>query len=255
MSHFECLRLAQEYADWLRSGFQAELIDGICEVITPFVDHHNDHLIVYIEPRGDRLVLTDDGHTLSDLAQSGVEMNTPKRQEELDTILRGLGIRLCGGELEVEAAQNGIPQKLHSLIQAMLAVNDMFITAQSRIRSFFLEDVRQFLQAGDIRFSENVKLPGRSGFDHAINFLIPASAARPERIVQAIGTPNRTNIASYLFALTDTRGARRSDAEAYAFLNDQETQVSGDVVSALDSYGVEGVVWSKREAVAEALAN
>jgi len=255
MSRFECHQLAKQYADWLKGGFQAEEVNGVCEVITPFVDRHNDHLIVYVERRGDQLFITDDGHTLSDLAQSGVDMNTPRRTEELGIILRGLGVKRSRSELEVEAAREAIPNKLHSLIQAILAVNDMFITAQSHVRSFFLEDVRLFLQSSEIRFNENVKLTGKSGFDHAVNFLIPASSSRPERIVQAISTPNRQNIGSYLFALTDTREARGAGSEAYAFLNDQENPVPADVVGALGSYDVHGIAWSKRDTGAEALAN
>jgi hypothetical protein len=56
----------------------------------------------------------------------------------------------------------------------MLAVNDMFVMAQPRVASFFFEDVRNFLDSQDIRYTARVKLAGKSGYDHGIDFLIPS---------------------------------------------------------------------------------
>ena len=138
----------------------------------------------------------------------------------------------------------------------MLAVNDMFVMGQARVSSFFFEDVRSFLDSNDIRYTPRVKLAGKSGYDHGIDFLIPKSRKHPERIVQAVATPKKDNILAYLWALTDTRAARtgESEAEAYAFLNDQDHSVGGDVLEALNAYGVVPAVWSKRSEYVNALS-
>src|SRR5208282_6939048 len=124
----------------------------------------------------------------------------------------------------------------------MLAVNDMFVMGQPGVASFFFEDVRNFLDANNIRYTPRVKLAGKSGYDHGIDFLIPKSRKRPERILQAIAAPKKENIFTYLWTLSDTRSARAgesdSEAEAYAFLNDQEQPVGGDVIEALSAYDV-----------------
>jgi hypothetical protein len=241
---------------WLRQGLSAEHAGEACELTTPFLDRHNDHLQVYAVRRNGNIILSDDGYILSDLRTSGLEVDTPKRKMVLDSVLNGLGVRVEGSQLMIEASPVNLGQRLHSLVQAMLAINDMFVMAQPRVASFFFEDVRNFLDRYAIRYTARVKLAGKSGYDHGIDFLIPKSPKRPERILQAIASPKRDNIFAYLWTLNDTRAARtgESQAEAYAFLNDQEQSIGGDVIEALNAYQVLPAVWSDRERYVEALA-
>jgi hypothetical protein len=174
-------------------------------------------------------------------------LNTPKRKAVIDEILAGLGIKREGNQLVAEASDKNLGQRLHSLIQAMLAVNDMFVMAQARVATFFWEDVKSFLDEHNVRYSPRVKLTGRTGYDHGIDFLIPRSKSRPERLVQAINAPNRNTIGAYLFSLTDTREARGTEAEAFAFLNNRDHLVGGEVYEALDAYAVKAVPWTRRE--------
>ena len=116
----------------------------------------------------------------------------------LDSVLKGVGVRAENNHFLVEASPSTLGQRLHSLVQAMLAVNDMFVMAQPRVASFFFEDVRNFLDGHDLRYTARVKLAGKSGYDHGIDFLIPKSRKRPERILQAIAAPKKENIVSYL---------------------------------------------------------
>ncbi len=257
MNRAECQKLIDGYVAWLRQGLSAEGIGEACELTTPFLDRHNDHLQVYATRRNGAILLSDDGYILSDLRTSGLEVDTPKRKMVLDGVLKGLGVRSEDNRLTVEASESNLGQRLHSLVQAMLAVNDMFVMAQPRVASFFFEDVRNFLDSLDVRYTPRVKLAGKSGYDHGIDFLIPKSKKRPERILQAIGTPKKDNIFAYLWTLNDTRAARaqETDVEAYAFLNDQEQQaIGGDVIEALNAYGVTPAVWSQRSKFIDALA-
>lgn len=254
MNREECQQLIETYLEWLRKGLSVEYLDKACELTTPFLDRHNDHLQVYATKENGRIVLSDDGYILADLRTSGLDLKTPKRKAVLDAILNGFGVRTDGKRLFVEASARNLGQRMHSLIQAMLSVNDMFVMAQARVATFFWEDVRNFLDQHDIRYSPRIKITGRTGYDHAIDFLIPKSRTRPERIVQAINAPNKNTITSYLFVLDDTREARGDESEAYAFLNDQHRGISSDVMEALEAYTVTAVLWSKREQYVEALA-
>jgi Domain of unknown function DUF1828/Domain of unknown function DUF1829 len=255
MKRAECQRLIDGYVDWLRQGLSIEQVGEACELTTPFLDRHNDHLQVYATRRNGNILLSDDGYILSDLRTSGLELDTPKRKMVLDGVLKGLGVRAEEGRLVVEASDANLGQRLHSLVQAMLAVNDMFVMAQPRVASFFFEDVRNFLDSHDVRHTARVKLAGKSGYDHGVDFLIPKSRKRPERILQAIATPKKDNIFGYLWILSDTRAARteQSVPEAYAFLNDQEQTVGGDVIEALNAYEVIPAVWSQRSNYVDAL--
>jgi len=250
----ECEQLVEAYVGWLRKGLSVDNLEQACELTTPFLDRHNDHLQIYAVKHDGKIVLSDDGYILSDLRTSGLDLNTVKRKAVLEAVLNGFGVRTDGKQILVEASQRNLGQRLHALVQAMLAVNDMFVMAQHRVAGFFWEDVKGFLDQHDIRYSPRVKISGRSGFDHAIDFLIPKSRTRPERFIQAINAPNKNTIGTYLFALGDTRDARGDGAEAYAFLNDREREVSGDVVEALEAYKVKAALWSRREDYVEALA-
>ncbi|MBN4054259.1 DUF1829 domain-containing protein [Nitrospira defluvii] len=254
MNRQECEHLVDAYVDWLRSGLSVTSINGTCELTTPFLDRHNDHLQVYAEKRGGKIVLSDDGYILADLRTSGLDIKTPKRKAVLESVLNGFGVRLEGSQLLVEASQRNVGQRLHSLVQSMLAVNDMFTMAQPRVSGFFWEDVKQFLDQKEIRYSPRVKISGKSGFDHAIDFLIPKSRNRPERFIKAINAPNKNTIGSYLFGLGDTRKARENGTEAYAFLNDGEKEVGGDIIEALEAYEVNPAFWSERESYVGALS-
>lgn len=253
MTKEECRQLVDSYVEWLRRGISVESVGDACELTTPFLDRHNDHIQVYAERQNGKIILSDDGYILSDLRTSGLELTTPRRRSVMETALRGFGVQLEGNRLLVEASPRNLGQRVHSLIQAMLALNDMFVLAQPGVATFFWEDVRAFLDDHKVRYSPRVKLSGKTGYDHAIDFLIPRSPDAPERLVQAINAPNKSTIGNYLFVLTDTREGR-GEAEAYAFLNDTERHVGGDVIEALEAYQVRPTLWSQRERFAERLA-
>ena len=258
MNRGECQKLIEDYVGWLRKGLSVDDVGQDCELTTPFLDRHNDHLQVYAIRRNGTIILSDDGYILSDLRTSGLEVDTPKRKMVLDSVLKGLGVRAENNQLTVEASPSNLGQRLHSLVQAMLAINDMFVMAQPRVATFFFEDVQNFLDSHEIRYTARVKLAGKSGYDHPVDFVIPKSPKRPERILQAIATPKKENISAYLWILSDTRAARSTgsepETEAYAFLNDQEQSVGGDVLEALSAYRVTPAVWSQREQYVDALA-
>ena len=84
--------------------------------------------------------------------------------------------------------------------------------------------------------------------------MIPKSRLHPERFIQAINAPNKNTIGTYLWALNDTRTARAEKTMAYAFLNDQDREIGGEVLEALEAYEVAPALWSRREQYIEALA-
>ena len=255
MNRDDCQQLVNSYLNWLKEGLSVATIGESCELTTPFLDRHNDHLQIYASRDNGKIVLSDDGYILADLEASGLELITPKRKAAVDAILNGFGVRVDDDRLIIEASERNVGQRLHSLVQAMLAVNDMFVLAQPRVATFFWEDVRTFLDQHNVRYSPRVKLAGRTGYDHGIDVLIPKSAARPERFIQAINAPNKNTIGTYLFSLVDTREARGNNAAAYAFLNDGERKVGGDVMEALEADTVKPVLWTHREQSIQSLAD
>lgn len=250
----EIKALVDSYAEWLRRGIQAEVVENdIVELTTPFLDRHNDHLQIYVKRVDGHFVLSDEGETIFDLASSGVDVKQPRRRETIEGLARGFGVQTERGRLYVEASRSNLGQRTHSLIQAMLSVNDMYVLARSRVASFFWEDVREFLRESDVRFTTRVKLSGRSGYDHSIDFLIPSSKERPDRLLQTASNANKAFVSNALFAINDVRQARQETIAAYALLDDREREIHPEVMEAFAAYDVRAAGWSDRESLVEEL--
>ncbi len=246
--------LLDKHIAWLKTSINLREIGDWVEITTPFVDRHNDMLQIYARPENGHFVLTDDGHTITDLESSGCSLATPKRQEILNMTLNGFGVKMHDDQLRVTATPENFPLRKHNLIQAMLAVNDLFYLAEPVTKSLFLEDVVAWLDAGDIRYTPRVTFSGASGYDQRFDFVIPKSRNAPERMLRAITKPNRSTAENLIQAWTDTRQVRSTDSEAYAILNDREHQVPAEVPEALMAYSIRAVFWSNREVERERLA-
>ena len=168
------------------------------------------------------------------------------------------GVQTCAlpicDALEVHATPDNFALRKHNLVQAMLAVNDMFYLAVPMVASLFYEDVVAWLDLHDVRYTPKVKFSGKTGYDHLFDFVIPKSRKQPERIIQTINRPNRDTAQSVAFAWIDTKEVRPSDSKAFALLNDSEIAISSSVTDALKNYNVHPIPWSNREEVWEELA-
>lgn len=246
--------LMDQYLAWLRQKTSLRQINDFVEVTTPYLDRHNDYLQFYVRRSNGGYLLTDDGYIIDDLKLSGCKLDTTKRQDLLKMTLNGFGVQLDSDALVVKATPDNFNLRKHNLVQAMLAVNDLFYLAVPMVASLFLEDVTAWFEQYEVRYTPKVKFTGRSGYDHLFDFVIPKSRRAPERIVQAINRPSRETAQAVAFSWIDTKEVRPEDSRAFALLNDAEQTPSSAVVDALKNYDVQPVLWSQRENVREQLA-
>ena len=249
-------KLLNDYRAWLRDKTTLREVNGEwVEITTPYLDRHNDALQIYARAENGSYVLTDDSYTIHDLEASGCNLSTEKRQDLLKMTLNGFGVRMNSEALEVHASPDNFPARKHNLIQAILAVNDLFYLAQPVVESLFFEDVIAWLDLSAVRFTPKVKFTGISGFDHLFDFVIPKSAGKqPERIVQTINRPTRDTAEAFIYKWSDTREVRAPDSKAYAVLNDFEQSISVGVLDAFRNYQIHPVPWSHRAEVLPELA-
>lgn len=250
----EIQHLLDEYSRWLRENTQVRQVEEWVEITTPYLDRHNDYLQIYAQRRNSGYVLTDAGYIIQDLEQSGCTLDTPKRKGLLMMTLNGFGVKLNGEMLEVHTSAADFSLNKHNLIQAMLAVNDLFSLSMPMTARLFYEDVVSWLEENEIRYTPNVKFTGQSGYDHYFDFIIPKSRREPERIIKSISSPNRNTAQSVAFSWIDIKEVRSPDSKAYAILNDTDHRVSETVLDALNNYEVTPIPWSDRERVVEELA-
>ena len=252
----EVQSLLDRYWRWLRDETILRRIGDWVEITTPYLDRHNDCLQIYAKRHDGGFVLTDDGYTVEDLEQSGCMLDSPRRQDLLKTTLNGFGVHMSGTTkaLEVRASADDFALRKHNLVQAMLAVNDLFCLATPTVASLFYEDVVAWLDTCEIRYTPNARFTGKSGYDHRFDFVIPKSRMQPERVLRAINRPGRDTAQTMTFAWVDTREVRSPESRAYAILNDPDRPISQSVLDAMRSYDVRPVPWSDRERARAELA-
>lgn len=251
----EIQSLLDSYLKWLRDRTTLKQIDNWVEITTPYLDRHNDYIQIYAQRSNGGFTITDDGETINDLETSGCRLNSPKRQDILRMILNGFGVQEVKGALQVNASRENFALRKHNLVQAMLAVNDMFYLAVPIVTSLFYEDVTAWLDSNEVRYTPSVKFSGKSGYDHLFDFVIPKSKSEPERILKTINRPSRETAQSIAFAWIDTREVRAPESRAFAVLNDSEMKVAQPIIEALINYDMKAILWSRKdEAIMELAA-
>lgn len=244
--------LVTNYLEWLQQNMTHREVGDWVEISTPFLDRHRDHLLIYVKAEGDRWTLSDDGYILNDLISSGCDVTSPRRKEMLEQIVRGHGVTIEGDELTVQATASTFAQRKHALLQAMLAVNDLFFTNRTAVRGLFMEEVEHFLVEHQIRFVPTVQFSGKSGLSHTFDYVIPAWNRSPERVLKTMNQPSKEKIQSMLFAWNDVREIRKG-IKLYAVVNDQEKRIPNNLVTACVSEGVNILNWSRRAEYLEEL--
>ena len=247
MTRTDCQQLINEYLQWLKDEHEVTALDGSCQISTPFLDRHNDAIEIFVEKKDGSLRLTDDGYTVRDLRASGMEFTTEKRKAHLAAVLNGFGVRQENDEICVVGSLEDFPQKKHNLVQAILAVNDMFVMAEEHVLSLFKEDVALFLEAHRVPAFLDFKLSGKSGFDHKFDFGLPKTAEKPQRILQAVNILTKDNATSLAFALADVRLIRTDPIGGLAMINDAVRPPNEEYLAALRAYEIQPLLWSHRQ--------
>jgi hypothetical protein len=252
----EVTNLINDYYLWLKDKTVFRQVqDNWVEITTPYLDHHNDYIQIYLKEEKGQYLLTDHGDTLIDLLQTGCSLDSPKRQKLLQITLNGFGVSLSEKALEIRATKDNFPLCKHNLLQAILSVNDLFYLASSTVSNFFFEDVAIWLDANNVRYIERIKFSGKSGYDHLFDFVIPKSRNHPERIIKVLNNPSKENAELCIFAWNDTKEARSNIFSAFAILNDKEREAKPPVITALESYEIKPILWSNRSSALECLLN
>ncbi|UII27688.1 DUF1828 domain-containing protein [Fulvivirga maritima] len=243
------IELVNSYVDWIKKGISLrEVGDGWHEVITPFLNHKNDMIEIYLRKESDGSIsISDAGVTLSELKLSGIDIDrSEKRAKELDIILRSFGIlRTENNELIAKTTTKNFPQVKHRVIQAILSIDDLFVLAKPKVESFFIEDVITFFELRDVIYVRDTTFIGKSGFSHKFDFTLPKIKQRKEIAIKAINTPRKDRIESVMWMLEDTRLVR-PETEGLLILND-ESEISSEVQRALEEYNIKYFEWSNRE--------
>lgn len=245
--------LLDNYYEWLKQNTIVNEIGEYTEVTTPFLDRHNDCIQFYMKKIDSKnIFITDDGYVLSDLEDCGFNINTPRRKNLLETILLNHHIKLDEDNcLTVTTSVDKFAIAKHFYIQGILAINDLYNINRKNVASLFIEDISSFFDDNELSYNENIKLTGKSGLDHNIEYLFSPIKRKniPERYLKAINNPDNNNTKSTLFIWDDIKNARKTENKMYVILNDSNSKVNSNIIEAYKNYGIEPLLWSKKEEI------
>lgn len=240
-------KLINSYVEWIKEGLTLQKVNSDWyELVTPFLNHKNDMIELYLKQTPEKIIITDGGNTLNELRLSGVDLTrSKKRAEELNSILRSFGIsRNEKDEIFVTTDEKKFPEVKHRLIQAVLSIDDMFMLSTPKVESFFVEDIAGFFELNDVIYVKDATFTGKSGYSHKFDFTLPKIKQRPELAVKAINNPRKDQINSVMWAFEDTKQSR-PETKGLVIINDAN-EVSSEVQQALEEYNISYFPWSKR---------
>jgi hypothetical protein len=242
-------KFIENYLEWIKKNvFVTKLGKDKWVIETPFLDRHNDYLEIYIIKKENGLyILTDDGFTFSDLKASGFELSSPKRRELFELALIGLGVNFNEKtkELYVETDFTEIGKSKHKLVQAMLSVDDMFVMAGPTVSTLFKEDVKIYFRRSGIPFNHDIRVVGRSTYEHNIEIAIPSVKEKPETFIKVINNPIKQSAEHAIFVLNDIKEFREN-MRGMVIFNDGQNIGKG-FKEALNAYKIPTIAWSERE--------
>nr|DAF47117.1 MAG TPA: protein of unknown function DUF1829 [Siphoviridae sp. ctLnP14] len=234
-----------EYLKWLKQEIRfSPLSNGYYELVTPFLDSSNDYIQFYVKEENGHLFFTDDSWTLSTLEMSGIKLSD-KRMSQIEQIATQFGVRLNKSELTYKTSVKNFALGKMQFTQAMLRIGDMYLTSQSKVQTYFHEDVDDFFREKEIFASKNVSFTGKSSYPHTFDYMWSRTKTHPERVCNVISTPNKANFTSSIFSCSDTIGARR-DSQCILIVND-EKKINEEELVAAQNYGIHVIKWSERE--------
>lgn len=241
------IKVKEKYIKWLEQEISVNKIGEYLEITSPFLDRYNDYLQVYAKLEADdEIILTDDAYIINNLQMSGVDINSNKRKQVLESFLNKYNVKLEEDALVTKSRIEDFPQKILFLMQAMLNIDDMFMLSQNKVASIFLEDVTEFLDSRDIFYSKDVSFVGKSGFIYSYEYLLQRTKEKPERLCKVINNPNKQNFQNTIFMWNDTKETRDNDSQLIVFLND-ENKIDATVIEGFKNYNVNTIPWSERE--------
>lgn len=247
-----------EYFKWIKQNYKYKQLDGSTEITTPFRNHLNDFIRIYLDilPNGN-IRLSDDGLTMSELEMYGIDVETKTRNKLVDSILNQFNLSLENDEIIADVKNDSFAQSKHNLIQGILKVYDLTLTAKSNVSNIFYEEVYDFLFDEEITGTAKVAVSGESGIKYTIDFILPGTKTKPEILLNFANNLDFNKITSDAFAYRDVKHNRPSrnnlDSKMVIIANDVDNSISNRVKQAADYEGVSILNWSNKEGILKTL--
>ncbi|MHC8515868.1 DUF1829 domain-containing protein [Sporosarcina sp. ITBMC105] len=239
------------YDTWNKNQLQLDDHEDFILVTTPFLDLHHDFLqLIFTKNGAEEYRLSDDGFVLSELEMLGIDIfSSQKRKSFFDMTLRIFGVthNRATGELSVSfKSLSEYPKKQNNLIQCLLRVSDMLLTARNTVIGIFAEEVSNYFIENQVFFSDDIGYTGKSGNYQSFDFVIPAARGKKEKIIKAINNPKADNYKQPLLSFVDIQELK-PNSQFIVLGNDSIQPISETFYNSLSNYQIQVLPWSERD--------
>lgn len=244
-------QLISDYVDWFKNKYSIKQLENADEIVTPFVNHLNDRIRLYIELKANNTIrISDDGNTFNELAMYGLDIKTNTRQKVIHNTLSNFGIQLDDDILYVEATIKDFPLKKHNLVQAILRIYDMVLLSKPNIISLFNEEAKQYLFDNELGGNFDIKMTGDSGLEHQIDYSLGPTKSRPEILIQFINNLSFGDVTKEGFIYDDLNKKRKTSKNQVRYIlvaNDIDNKIPDKAITAAQALEIDIQPWSKKE--------
>lgn len=235
------------YYDWLynNTSFSHDDMTGWYSVQTPFIGLMNDCIELYIKKDGQRIVLSDDGDTISNLEYCGVNVSrSPNLKEILRKTELAFGVSIRNGEISAEATESNFNLKKHALICAIQQVSDLKAPGRKDTPLLLSNEVKTYLENNDIVYTQGFVMPGRR---LNFNFDFQIAGKKEEMVIKTFNSVNQFYATLYLFGIEEIRNLRQEQTgKGLKSLVIANEKPKDEIISALEDYECELALWPEQ---------
>lgn len=246
--------LLEEYFDWFKRRYSIKELKTASEITTPFLNHLNDRICLYVEFLDDGIIrLSDDGVTLDELELFGIDLNVPTRKKILSTIIKNHGLLLDSGIIYSDSATpSEFPQNKQNLIQGILSVYDIILTSKDNTKGIFKEEVQDYFFENEFGGLNDPILRGNSGVNYNIDYSLGATKQRPLTLIRILNDPNMVQVAAQKYISDDLKKGLSTPKNSVNYIiigNDDKKRIPQKSKIISKDMGIDLIPWSDKNSL------
>ena len=233
------------YARWIREISRAKQRNDVVAIEVPFLDSHNDFMTIYARPSNGSVLLTDYGYILNDLAASGVNTTSRKSASLIESILANHGLELGDSDdIHAMATEDTVAERLHCVIQGMIAISHVAFAEKKRAVSTFTDNVVVHFKDHNVRCRPGATLLGATGSKRRFDLVCLPTPTRGRVLVSTLSSRNNQTRDQLIFHWLDTEPSRGKADRGVVIVNDTVVQMTDKLVNAMKHFDLHPFAWS-----------
>ncbi|WP_232298639.1 DUF1828 domain-containing protein [Companilactobacillus ginsenosidimutans] len=243
-----------EYTDWINKKCILNKFDGGDEIVTPFTNIIGDRIPIYVTVLSmERIRISDDGETLSNLILSGIRIENNAREKTLNSILKSFNIKKSNQNiLELEGSSKDFASMSQKMIQAILRIDDLAMTRKSTINKMFNDKVINYFNEQEFGGLPNYRISGGSGNSYKVSYGLGKTKKHPVRLIQIINNPDFQRISTEIVTHNDVNNSSDFTNQNNTYIiifNDSNSKISDKSNNVAIANGLKLIPWSNKEAI------